>query len=156
MVTIGDKSYKILQLDTNALSNILKEKDSKLRNLFETFPPDKYLISYSPFTILEISRNDYLLDRFCKIFSIIPSFFLKGYEQLRNEELQNYNSAKNLEILLLSPFDVKRPKGQLPNENDVRQLLTHKNLKTTLNRRMINTAKRKFHTLLIFQHSSKS
>ena len=131
MVTFGDKIYKIMQLDTNALSNILKEKDSKLKNFWDRFPPEKYLITYSPFTILEISRNDYLLDRFCKMFSIIPSFFLKGYEQLRNEEINNYHYSKNLEILLLSPFDVERPKVHLPNERDVRRLLTHKNLTST-------------------------
>jgi hypothetical protein len=134
MVTIGKKTYKILQLDTNALSNILKEKDSKLKNLLDTFPPDKYIISYSPFTILEISRNEYLLDRFCKMFSIIPSFFLKGYEQLRNEEIENYDIERNIEVLLLSPFDVKRGKGLLPNEKDVRKLLTHKKLTATFDK----------------------
>ena len=134
MVTIRDKTYNILQLDTNALSNILKEKDSKLKNLFDRFPPDSNLISYSPFTILEISRNEYLLDRFCKMFSIIPSFFLKGYEQLRDEELVRYHNSQNIEILLLSPFDVKRPKGQLPKEKDVRKLLTHKKLTSTFDK----------------------
>ncbi|MCB2207767.1 MAG: hypothetical protein KQH67_05675 [Bacteroidetes bacterium] len=134
MVTIGGKSYKILQLDTNALSNILKEKDSKLKNLFDRFPPDKNLITYSPFTIMEISRNEYLLDRFCKMFSIIPSFFLKGYEQLRDEELQNYQDSRYLDILLLSPFDVKRPKGQLINEKDVHKLLTNKKLTSTFDK----------------------
>ncbi len=129
MIKVGKNTYKTLQLDTNALSNVLKEKDSILKNLFEKFPPDQYVICYSPFSILEIRRNKYLTDRFCEVFSMIPSFFLKGYEQFRNEEIENYNKTEKLSEVLFSPLDIKREKNDIfPKPRQLRELIYGKNL----------------------------
>ncbi len=128
MITVGDNSYKLLQLDTNALSNILKEENSKLTILMNSFPFNKYVICYSPFTLLEISRSKYLLERFCQIFSIVPSFILKGYEHLRDEEIDNYYINQKIIGVLFSPFDIRTETGKFISPNDLKSLLKHEKL----------------------------
>ncbi len=135
MIKVGKNTYKTLQLDTNALSNLLKEDDSILNNLLKKFPPDKYVFCYSPFSILEIRRKETLTNRFCKLFSIYPSFFLKGYEQIRSEEISNYNESKEISEILFSPLDIRRKKGQFfPEPEQIKEILYHPNLEKVFNK----------------------
>lgn len=98
MIKIGDKTHKIVQLDTNALSNIIKANDDILNRLMTRYPFDNFLFSYSPFSVLEIKKRADLYARFCHLFSLLPSFVLKGFQHLINEEIKGYHKS--------SPFHV--------------------------------------------------
>ena len=78
---IDISSSKLVQLDTNALSNIVKAKDEFLPRLLKRYDVDNYIFCYSPFSILEIKKSQFLYESFCEVFSLLPSFLLKGYNR---------------------------------------------------------------------------
>jgi hypothetical protein len=62
-----------------ALSNIIKAKDQFLPRLLNRYDVDDYVFCYSPFSILDIKKSQFLYENFCEVFSLLPSFLLKGY-----------------------------------------------------------------------------
>lgn len=127
MIEFGGKSYKLVQLDTNALSNVVKAKDDFLKILMDRYSFGQYFFSYSPFSILEIKKSEFLYGRFCEIFSIVPSFLLKGYHRLWNEEIAVYNKGTTIDCTHFCLHDI-RTNGQLLNKTHVDSVFDHPNL----------------------------
>jgi hypothetical protein len=127
MIDIDGKSYKVVQLDTNALSNVVKAKDGFLKILMDRYSFGHYFFSYSPFSILEIKKSNFLYGRFCELFSIVPSFLLKGYHQLWNEEISGLNYEATIDCTHFCLHDIST-NGKLLNETHVDSVLNHPSL----------------------------
>jgi hypothetical protein len=125
MLTINGTTYKLVQLDTNVVSNILKAESDLLKNILDKYSPDEYILSFSPFTVIEIIQRSDLLDKFCQFFSIVPSIVLKGYEQIREYECDSYDSDVEFDIGLLSFTSLKKT-GIFPDPKDIRRVITDK------------------------------
>jgi hypothetical protein len=85
MYKIENLSFKLCLLDTNAISFIIKNKES-LKILLVRFPFPEYLYAYSPYVIYELSRNKAIFEQFKDMFSIFPSLLLKNEAELLYEE----------------------------------------------------------------------
>lgn len=132
MIQFDGKSYKLVQLDTNALSNVLKAKDDFLKILMDKYSFGQYFFSYSPFSILEIKKNKFLYKRFCELFSIVPSFLLKGYHQLWGEEIALYNKKETIDCTHFCLHDI-RTDGKLLDETHVHSVFGHPKLVQAFN-----------------------
>lgn len=127
MIKIGDKTHKVVQLDTNALSNVVKAKDEILNRLMTRYPFDNFFFSYSPFSVLELKKSTELYKRFCDLFSLLPSFVLKGFQHLINEEIKGYNNSNFFNVTDFCLHDIHTG-GRLLNSTDVDSLFNHPRL----------------------------
>lgn len=82
---------------------------------------------YSPFSILEIKKSNFLYGRFCELFSIVPSFLLKGYHQLWNEEISGLNYEATIDCTHFCLHDIST-NGKLLNETHVDSVFNHPSL----------------------------
>ena len=121
MIKIGDKTHNVVQLDTNALSNVVKAKDDILNRLMTRYPFDNFLFSYSPFSVLEIKKRADLYTRFCGLFSLLPSFVLKGFQHLINEEIKGYHKTNAFNVTDFCLHDIDTG-GQSLTPTDVDNL----------------------------------
>lgn len=124
---IDISSSKLVQLDTNALSNIVKAKDEFLPRLLKRYDVDNYVFCYSPFSILEIKKSQFLYENFCEVFSLLPSFLLKGYFHIWNEEIQNYRNKKVVDCRHFCLHDIDTQRKMLAPQH-VRSIFSHPKL----------------------------
>lgn len=127
MIKIGDKIHKVVQLDTNALSNVVKAKDDILNRLMTRYPFDNFFFGYSPFSVLEIKKRADLYARFCDLFSLLPSFVLKGFQHLINEEIKGYHKSNTFNVTDFCLHDLHTG-GRLLNSSDVDSIFNHPRL----------------------------
>ncbi len=102
MIELLGKKYKLVLVDTNVLSEICKTKGFLLTYL-KLFPVNKYLLSYSAFTLFEISRNDEVFEKYKNLFFIYPSVVLNSNEPLIFEEKENYYTKKAINPMSFAP-----------------------------------------------------
>ena len=124
---IDISSSKLVQLDTNALSNIVKAKDEFLPRLLKRYDVDNYIFCYSPFSILEIKKSQFLYESFCEVFSLLPSFLLKGYFHIWNEEIQNYRNKKGVDCIHFCLHEIDT-QGKLLGSHHVRSVFSNPKL----------------------------
>jgi len=127
MITVGDKTHRVVQLDTNALSNMLKAKDDILNKLMSRYPFYYFFFSYSPFSVLEIKKRNDLYARFCELFSLVPSFVLKGFQHLINEEIKGYHKSNSFNVTDFCLHDI-RTDGRLLQPTDIDSLFNQPRL----------------------------
>lgn len=132
MIQFDGKAYKLVQLDTNALSNVVKAKDDFLKILMNKYSSEQCFFSYSPFSILEIKKSEFLYKRFCELFSLVPSFLLKGYYQLWNEEITLYDKKETIDCTNFCLHDIKTD-GKLLNNSHVNSVFSHPKLVQAFN-----------------------
>lgn len=93
---------------------MVKYPEPVLRRFFEKINPSKYIPCFSVFTILELRQKDDVYKRFLETFSVLPCFFLKGLDQLFQDELEFYpNSNKITPILVTNPGALAPNGGKL-------------------------------------------
>lgn len=124
---IDISSSKLVQLDTNALSNIVKAKDEFLPRLLKRYDLDNYVFCYSPFSILEIKKSRLLYENFCEVFSLLPSFLLKGYFHIWGEEIQNYSNKKTVDCRHFCLHDIDT-RGKMLAPQHVRSVFSNPKL----------------------------
>lgn len=87
-VTLPNGStYKLCLLDTNALSEIVKYPTVEGRGYIERFPPMEYVPCFTAYNLIELRRNTDVFQKFIKFFSIYPSFIIKPFPLILNEEI---------------------------------------------------------------------
>lgn len=91
-------TYKLILLDTNIISEILKNNSIKKAFLLK-FGPAEYAVCFTIYNVIEIRRRKDLFDLFIEFFSFYPSFILKPHNQIITEELI-YGEIKSESILL--------------------------------------------------------
>jgi hypothetical protein len=112
MISINGNTYKLCLIDTNAISEILKQPDPKMRRYLELLKPSEYIPCFSLFTILELRQRDTLYKRFLETFSIIPCIILKSLDQLFQEELSVYPDFNKVSPILISSPGILATKNQ--------------------------------------------
>ncbi len=112
MIVLNGTQYRLCLLDTNALSEMLKDPKGALRNFLLRFGQSGWIAAYSAFTLFELNQWDGLLDSFVEHFSFLPSILLKGHEQLHAEELREYPHPSRIDPALLAPSAIEPLQGQ--------------------------------------------
>lgn len=92
--------YQLLLLDTNVLSNIVKNKNHEFENLIQQFLSKKYAPCFSFQSIIEIRKSslggkDELYKSFIELFSIVPCLMVYPYQQITNQEIENFIIKKS-------------------------------------------------------------
>lgn len=124
MIELGGKRVKLCLLDTNILSDILKNKEPYFKTLYELFPPPEHIFCYSVFSITEIKKLKYLFNKYIDAFSVIPSLIMNGHDVLFQEELRHYQDQNHqIKAWAIAPFAIKS-KLQMSNAAKLRYVLS--------------------------------
>ncbi|WP_159437153.1 PIN domain-containing protein [Halanaerobium kushneri] len=95
-------TYKLCLLDTNAVSEIIKNPKREGRGFITRFPPGKFVPCITIYNLIELRRKVEIFDKFLNFFSLYPFFLLKPFQFLLAEELLNYDTNKKVSALFNS------------------------------------------------------
>lgn len=121
--TDSGNKYKLIQLDTNVLSEILKSDTTK-KIFLEKFGASDYAICFTIYNVIEIRRRMDLFESSLDFFSFYPSFLLKTHDEILIDELI-YKQIKS-EAVLLNAFSVFGKKNRMVSENSLKAYLKMK------------------------------
>jgi hypothetical protein len=101
------KIYKLCLLDTNALSEIVKNPTQEGRGFKERFGPENYVPCFTVYNLIELRRKEKVYEAFLNFFSMFPFFLLKTSKQIGNEEFNLDNSKTPISPVYIqfSPLD---------------------------------------------------
>lgn len=108
---INGNTYRLCLLDTNALSEMVKNPNREFRNFIERLFNQDNLPCFSVFSILELRQRRDVYLSFLDFFSVFPCLFLKGHDQLLQDEISLYPNPSSLDPTLLSPLEIRLPPG---------------------------------------------
>lgn len=111
MIHLNGTTYRLCLLDTNALSEMLKNPRNEFRVFALEFLQKRWIPAFSLFSIFEIRRRRELFESFLDYYSDLPSVVLKGHEQLLEEELAAYPDPSHIDPVLLAPVGIQPPSG---------------------------------------------
>lgn len=108
MITLNNKEYKLLFLDTNAIREITNNHNSCGKVFFEKFflNGPEYVPCFSIYNIIEIRTDKERFDIFLNFFSIIPCILFSSYKTIIKEEFLSLKnkSQVSLDKLILNTF----------------------------------------------------
>ena len=102
MIKIGKKKYKICLLDTNIISDGLKNKKPIFKNIINRFSFDKYCWALTPSTVLELSELKSYHKNLSNLLALFPNIVTKGLKELKQEEFETYVNNREVNIALFS------------------------------------------------------
>lgn len=106
---INNTEYKLCLLDTNVLSELLKNPKEWLIYLSDTFSLANTILCYSIFSLSELFSRKDLFEKYIEIFSTFPSAILDGYHSIFEKEKNNYNTDIKINPLVIAPFAIREP-----------------------------------------------
>ena len=80
------KDYKLCLIDTNIISEVVKNPEVEGKGFIKLFPPNCYAPCISFFSLLELKRRKDLFQKFISFFSEYPCFLLKPHKLILDEE----------------------------------------------------------------------
>jgi hypothetical protein len=95
-------TYQLVLLDTNALSDIAKNKKKEGLRFVTEFDAGGYAPCFTSYSLIEIRRNEEAYKSFLKLFSVYPIFILKPHSVILEDEKAAYDTDKNVSALLYS------------------------------------------------------
>jgi len=117
MIEVNGNKYKLLLLDTNALSNLLKDSKKWIKYIDSKFSIAKTVICYSAFTLCEITRRKDLFVKYIELFSIFPSAILDGFDSIYKKELENYDKSNSkISPIVILPYALRDDTIKSPQE----------------------------------------
>lgn len=134
MIEVNNNKYRLCLLDTNIISEMLKNPKGEFKNFIDIeFSGIPSIPCFSAFTIIEIKRMPKLYDSFLTHFSSFPSLILKGYEQILQEEVNKYPATSSIDPSLIFPIGIRLPdnmnrKDSLKMLFDTQQFLDKENM----------------------------
>lgn len=93
MITINGNDFELALVDTNIVSEILKNSSGEFRTFLDLTCARNCIPSFSVFTVLELRQRRDIYDRFLEAFSFFPCILLKSHEVLFLEELNRFPNA---------------------------------------------------------------
>jgi len=93
------KEYLLCLLDTNAISEILKNTKLEGKNFFERYPPTSIAPCFTIYNLIELRRNQIVYEKFLIVFSIYPIFLLKTQKMIVDAEIENYDRKEEVSSL---------------------------------------------------------
>lgn len=101
VIKINGTDYRLVLLDTNALSEFTKPGDG-FRSFFSwSSEPPVFIPCFSAFSILEMRRRTDVYERFKEVFQVFPCVLLKSHEQLLDDEVRSYPDPSGINPILL-------------------------------------------------------
>lgn len=100
MLEINGTHYRLLGLDTNVMSQILRDGDAARAGLFACFQ-EGYVPCFSVYSLFELRRRREIFDAFVDFFDVVPCMVLKGYDELFEAELERYPDPSNLDPTIM-------------------------------------------------------
>ena len=115
MLVLGDRRYPICLLDTNVVSEMVKDDTGTLMRhvLRWMFAGVTMVPFFSPFTFMELRRSTPVFERFIERFAALPLGMTKGYVDLMNDERDAYPDPSS--VGLVSVAFLPPPLGQNGN-----------------------------------------
>jgi len=101
MITLNKTQYKLALIDTNILSEIVKNRFQEFQKILKWADSQKAIICFSLFSILEIRKVPIIYEKFLELFSVIPCIILKSHEQLLQAEVTVYPVFSNVDPVLV-------------------------------------------------------
>jgi hypothetical protein len=104
MIQINGRAYHLCLVDTNAVSEMLKNPKRELRLFWEWALTDarSHVPCFSLFTLLELRRRSDIYDKFLETFGVFPCILLKGHEELIRDEMANYPDPSRVSAVSLA------------------------------------------------------
>lgn len=102
MIKINGKDYRLVLLDTNALSEFTKGGDSFRNYVSWSSKRPMFVPCFSAFSILEMRRRTEVYERFKEVFQVFPCVLVKSHEQLLEDEVRSYPDPSGIDPILLA------------------------------------------------------
>jgi hypothetical protein len=101
VISINGKNYRLVLLDTNALSEFAKHDESFRQFLTWSSAQPMFVPCLSLFSLLEIRRRPDVYARFKELFRVVPCMLVKSHEQLLEDEVRCYPDPSCIDPTLL-------------------------------------------------------
>ena len=101
MITINGNDYRLVLLDTNALSEFAKQGKSFRHFLTWSSEQPMFVPCFSLFSVLEMRRRPDVYGRFKEMFRVLPCMLVKSHEQLLEDEVRCYPDPSGVDVTLL-------------------------------------------------------
>ena len=102
LVTENGIKYKLCLLDTNIISEMVKNKNDEFLGFLQKYPISTYVICLTIYSLIELRRNQAVFEKFVEIFSVIPFFILKPFYQMFENERDLYDVGGNPQPILVA------------------------------------------------------
>lgn len=101
VITINGNDYRLVLLDTNALSEFAKQGESFRHFLTWSTVQPMFVPCFSLFSVLEMRRRPDVYGRFKELFRVLPCMLVKSHEQLLEDEVRCYPDPSGIDPTLL-------------------------------------------------------
>ncbi len=119
--------YNLCLLDTNIISEIVKNKRCELKGFLKEYPVPPYVICITVYSLIELRRNIEVFERFLDVFSVIPFLILKPFEQIFNNERDFYDIG-DIPQPILAPITMFTQDPRLRLRNLIQELFSKKEI----------------------------
>jgi hypothetical protein len=102
VISINGNCYRLVLLDTNALSEFSKQGDSLRHFLAWSGTQPMFVPCFSLFSVLEMRRRPDVYGRFKELFRVLPCMLVKSHEQLLEDEVRCYPDPSSIDPTLLA------------------------------------------------------
>jgi hypothetical protein len=101
VIALNGNRYRLVLLDTNALSEFAKQGDSFRHFLTWSSAEPMFVPCFSLFSVLEMRRRPDVYGRFKELFRVLPCMLVKSHEQLLEDEVRCYPDPSGIDPTLL-------------------------------------------------------
>jgi hypothetical protein len=101
VITINGNDYRLVLLDTNALSEFAKQGESFRHFLAWSSAQPMFVPCFSLFSVLEMRRRPDVYGRFKELFRVLPCMLVKSHEQLLEDEVRCYPDPSGIDPTLV-------------------------------------------------------
>ncbi len=119
--------YNLCLLDTNIISEIVKNKRGELRGFLDEFPPATHIICITIYSLIELRRNSEVFEKFLDVFSVIPFFILKPFYQMFENERDLYDAIEFPQPILTA-ITMANQDPRLHLRNLIQELFTNEEI----------------------------
>lgn len=101
VIKVNGTDYRLVLLDTNALSEFARQDDGFGHFISWSSALPMFVPCFSLFSILEMRRRADVYERFKEVFRVFPCILVKSHEQLLDEEVRSYPDPSGIDPTLL-------------------------------------------------------
>ena len=95
-ISQSGEEMKFCLLDTNIISEVVKNSSGEAKGLLTKFSPDAYAYCISIYSLVELRRSQSVYSTFLEMFSLIPFLMTKPFNGILAEEFQTYSDKAAL------------------------------------------------------------
>lgn len=110
LLEIGESTYRLVGIDTNVISEVLREQGGARRGFISRFASG-HIACFSVYSTFELRQRPDIYEEFLEFFDIYPCMLLKNEEQLFEDELAAYPTATHIDPTLWGFSHLNTPKG---------------------------------------------